>query len=48
MEECLKEVINAEQFDELGSEQKLRYWYCEKCGQFVLGSWSRRCLCEEG
>jgi len=45
---ALKKIISAEEFDELSALDQIRYWYCKHCGNFILGSWSRKCLCEEG
>jgi len=43
----LQKIITEKEYDMLGEQQR-EYWYCSKCGQYVLRSWSKVCLCDEG
>ena len=43
----LKKIINENEYDRLADQTQCNYWYCEKCGQYVLRTWSKKCLCEE-
>ena len=47
-EQAMAREIITEEYDKLADQTQCNYWYCQKCGKYVLRSWSKKCLCEEG
>lgn len=43
-----KNIITELEYDRLADQTQCNYWYCEKCGKYILRSWSKKCMCEEG
>lgn len=44
----LQHIISEAEYDRLADQTQSNYWYCEKCGKYILRSWSKKCLCDEG
>lgn len=45
---ALKSIITEQEYDRLADQTQCNYWYCEKCGKYILRSWSKKCICDEG
>lgn len=44
----LKNILTEREYDRLPDQTQYCYWYCDKCGQYILRSYAKKCICEEG
>lgn len=41
----MKHLISEEEYDKLPDITQSNYWYCDKCFNYILRSWSKKCEC---
>lgn len=43
----LSPIISEQQYKALSDDDKKHYLRCPHCGEYILITWSPKCLCEE-